>query len=104
MTDMDLLDFMVRQYQTQGKMAQSLKLSEGAISKWRSRGELPKAWKMYFMAQFEKMGATEIAGTDLIRVYFDNPLSNFAKLAQSNKVNDAFNAFERYRSKGAQNV
>lgn len=54
MTDMDLLDFMVRQYQTQGKMAQSLKLSEGAISKWRSRGELPKAWRMYFMAQFDK--------------------------------------------------
>jgi hypothetical protein len=69
MTDIDLLDFMVRQYQTQGKMAQSLKLSEGAISKWRSRGELPKAWRMYFMTQFEKKGEAEIVGSEQVRAY-----------------------------------
>ena len=56
MTDMDLLDFMVRQYQTQSKLAESLKLGDSAISSWRKTGQLPKAWKMYFMAQFEKSG------------------------------------------------
>lgn len=53
-TDMDLLDFMVRQYQTQSKLAEALKLGDSAISSWRKTGQLPKAWKMYFMAQFEK--------------------------------------------------
>ena len=56
MNDIDLLDFMVRQHQTQAKMAAALKLTDGAISKWRSRGELPKGWRMYFQAQFNKSG------------------------------------------------
>lgn len=56
MNDMELLDFMVRQYQTQSKMANALKLSDSAISNWRSRGELPNAWRMYFMVQFNKKG------------------------------------------------
>jgi hypothetical protein len=56
MTDMDLLDFMVRQYQTQSKMANALKIGDSAISKWRSRGEVPNAWRMYFMVQFNKGG------------------------------------------------
>jgi hypothetical protein len=54
MTDMDLLDFMVRQYQTQSKMANALKIGDSAISNWRSRGEVPNAWRMYFMVQFNK--------------------------------------------------
>ena len=56
MNDIDLLDFTVRQYGTQSKMAAALKLTDGAISKWRSRGELPNAWRMYFQAQFDKKG------------------------------------------------
>ena len=60
MSDMDLLDFMVRQYQTQSKMANALKLSDGAISKWRSRGELPNAWRMYFNVQFFKKGEQNV--------------------------------------------
>ena len=60
MNDIDLLDFMVRQYQTQAKMATALKLTDGAISKWRSRGELPNAWRMYFMVQFNKKGENNV--------------------------------------------
>lgn len=56
MNDIDLLDFMVRQYQTQANLATALKLTDGAISKWRSRGALPQGWKLYFQAQFDKKG------------------------------------------------
>ena len=57
MNDIDLLNFMARQYLTQAKLATALKLTDGAISKWRKAGELPNAWKMYFQAQFDKKGA-----------------------------------------------
>jgi hypothetical protein len=57
MTDMDLLDFMVRQYKTQARLAESLKLGDSAVSNWRTEKKIPKSWKMYFMAQFNKVDA-----------------------------------------------
>lgn len=54
MNDMELLDFMVRQYKTQARLAASLKLGDSAVSNWRTEKKIPNAWKMYFMAQFEK--------------------------------------------------
>jgi hypothetical protein len=57
MTDMDLLDFMVRQYKTQAKLAESLKIGDSTISNWRKTKKLHKGWRMYFMAQFNKVDA-----------------------------------------------
>jgi hypothetical protein len=54
MTDMDLLDFMVQKYKTQARLAESLKIGDSTISNWRKTKKLPKSWKMYFMAQFNK--------------------------------------------------
>ena len=54
MNDMELLDYMVRKYLTQSKMANALKLGDSAISNWRKDGKLPNAWRMYFLTQFNK--------------------------------------------------
>lgn len=79
MNDIDLLDFMVRQYQTQAKMAQALKLTDGAISKWRSRGELPRAWRMYFQAQFDKTDESRVVLTNYANQFMQGALNDLQR-------------------------
>jgi hypothetical protein len=95
MTDMELLDYMVRKYLTQSKMANALKLGDSAISNWRKDGKLPNAWRMYFLTQFNKH--PENLGNQ------DNYANNYnEKNANFYQVNNAFNALGKYRSKGEQ--
>lgn len=76
MNDIDLLDFMVRQHQTQANLATALKLTDGAISKWRSRGALPQGWKLYFQAQFDKTDEAKIKDPNRALVMVENDWHN----------------------------